>query len=69
MAGISHDAQLTAAAQRKPRHVALRFFDQRQRGVGQLQQPQPGGAELRRHRLALEELRTVAVFKQLDLVR
>lgn len=66
---LDHDAQLPAAAQRQTRHVALGFLHQRQRGIGQLQQPQSRGAELRRHRLALEELRAVAVFEQLDLVR
>lgn len=66
---LDDDPQLPSVRRRQPRHVALGLLHQRQCRIGQLQQAQAGGAELRRQRLALEQLGAEMVFQQLDLVR
>jgi hypothetical protein len=41
------DAKLSSPARGKPRHIACRALDQRQRDVGQRKKAQSGAAELR----------------------
>jgi len=68
--GMAFDgnAQLARAARSQPGQIALGAFHLGQHAVGQRQQPQTDGRELRRHGLALEQWAAKALFEQLDLM-